>query len=382
MKRDRGTGRIFQATYRDKHGDTQTCETWTIRYYAGGKPRKEGGYKSKGDAQKALTARLAQVHTGIVPTIGKATYEDLIELVTNDYAANERRSYRRVKVSLAHLGKTFRGMPARAITEIMLDKYIAARREEGASNASVNRELQVLRRGFRLARKKKLVQIIPEFSLLAEHNARKGFFEPEELAAVIQYLPAYVVPVVKAAYITGWRTRSELLPLTWTQVDFREGCIRLEPNTSKTDEGRTFYFTPELKEILEARRAETDRLQKAQGRVIQHVFTIDGKPFAKFERSWNTACRKAGLQGKIPHDFRRTAVRNLERAGVSRSVAKKISGHKTDTVYSRYAVASSADLKQASAQLAALGTSTGPVEPSSATITSIHAGQKVVKRGS
>lgn len=380
-ERDRGEGQIFQAKYRDKQG-VQVCSTWTIKYYVGGKHRKEGGFESRGAAQKALTDRLARVNTGIVPTIGKATYEDLIELVTNDYAANARRSYRRVKVSLAHLQKTFRGLPARAINEIMLDKYIAARRGEQASNASINRELQVLRRGFRLARKKKLVQIIPEFSLLAEHNARKGFFEPEELAAVIQYLPAHVVPVIKTAAITGWRSRSELLPLKWTQVDFKEGCIRLEPDTTKNDEGREFYFTPELREILEARRAETDRLQKAQGRVIQHVFTIEGKSFGKFERSWNTACRKAGLAGRIPHDLRRTAVRSLERAGVSRSVAKKISGHKTDTVYSRYAVANSADLKRASAQLAALGASSGPVGPSSATITSIHAGRKAVKRGS
>ncbi len=66
---------------------------------------------------------------------------------------------------------------------------------------------------------------------------------------------------------------------------------------------------------------------------------------------WDTACEKAGVPGRILHDFRRTAVRNLERAGISRSVAMKITGHKTESVYRRYAIVSDADLLQASRRL-------------------------------
>jgi hypothetical protein len=43
-----------------------------------------------------------------------------------------------------------------------------------------------------------------------------------------------------------------------------------------------------------------------------------------FIKAFKTACMKAGCPGRIPHDLRRTAVRNLERAGVPRSVAMKL----------------------------------------------------------
>lgn len=69
-----------------------------------------------------------------------------------------------------------------------------------------------------------------------------------------------------------------------------------------------------------------------------------GKPPAK----------AAGLTGRLVHDLRRTAVRNLERAGVSRSVAMKLTGHKTEAVYRRYAITSAADLSEGVAKLATL----------------------------
>ena len=70
-----------------------------------------------------------------------------------------------------------------------------------------------------------------------------------------------------------------------------------------------------------------------------------------------TACKAAGAPGRIPHDFRRTAVRNLERAGVPRSVAMKMVGHKTEAIYRRYAIVSDADLQDAAKKLAAASAS-------------------------
>jgi len=71
---------------------------------------------------------------------------------------------------------------------------------------------------------------------------------------------------------------------------------------------------------------------------------------------------------RIFHDFRRTAVRNLERAGVPRSVAMQMVGHKTEAIYRRYAIVSDADLRAAADKLAAIerpgsgtGTTTGTV---------------------
>ena len=60
------------------------------------------------------------------------------------------------------------------------------------------------------------------------------------------------------------------------------------------------------------------------------------------------------VASRIPHDFRRTAVRNLERAGVPRSAAMKMVGHKTQAIYSRYAIADEGMLKDAGEKLGRL----------------------------
>jgi len=85
-----------------------------------------------------------------------------------------------------------------------------------------------------------------------------------------------------------------------------------------------------------------------------HVFHRGGRPIKDFRTAWTNACKAAGVPGRIVHDFRRTAVRNLERAGVSRSVARKMTGHKTEAVYRRYAIASEGDLRDAAKKLGAL----------------------------
>jgi integrase len=82
--------------------------------------------------------------------------------------------------------------------------------------------------------------------------------------------------------------------------------------------------------------------------ICPFVFTRDGEPVKAFRKSWDNACAAAGYPTKIPHDFRRTAVRNFERAGVSRSVAMQITGHKTESVYRRYAIVARATCVRAS----------------------------------
>ena len=118
--------------------------------------------------------------------------------------------------------------------------------------------------------------------------------------------------------------------------------------------------------MLERQRERTLAVEKATSAIIPWLFHRQGRPVTSFRRAWLTACKGAGLSGRIPHDFRRTAVRNLERAGVPRSTAMKVVGHKTESIYRRYAIVDETMLKEGAAKLHTLHeahTPTAPVIP-------------------
>ena len=157
-------------------------------------------------------------------------------------------------------------------------------------------------------------------------------------------MPAPLQPVVEFAYITGWRIASEVLPLQWRQVDLVGGEVRLDAGTTKNREGRIFPITDDLRALLERRHEEHIRLKRA-GAICSWVFfrmvaekrggAKHPKPIIAFNKAWQNACVAAGCPGRIPHDLRRTAVRNMVRRGVQERVAMKLTGHKTRSVFER-----------------------------------------------
>jgi integrase len=203
----------------------------------------------------------------------------------------------------------------------------------------------------------------PKIAMLEENNVRRGFFEQEQFDGVVKHLADDLKPVVRFAYIMGRRIKSEVLSLEWRQVDFKAGTVRREPGTTKNKEGRTFPMTKALRTLLEAQHDEHERLKK-RGKVVPWVFfrmVAKGRggplrplPIKSFGKAFKTACLQAGVPGRILHDFRRTAVRNLERAGVPRSVAMRLVGHKTESVYRRYAIVDDRDLRVAVERLDAI----------------------------
>lgn len=392
MKTARGMGNVYRPTYRDgktcvcshrksEHAETcliagcgcqrflgamRTCSTWWIVYHVNGRRIAENAHtKNRAAAVRLLKKRTGDAATGkpVGPELGRTTLDDLIAMVEADYMANDQSSVDRVLQAAVHLRAFFRAeRKACDITTDTLTRYQAYRLAEKAAPSSVNCELSILRRGFRLAARAGKVGGRPEFVMLKVNNARKGFFEREQYDVVRRHLPDDLKPVMNVTYITGWRTISELLTRQWRHVDFDAGWLRLDPGETKNGEGRMFPLTPELRAVLESQRERVREIERATGTIIPWVFphfaraggrVKAGSRIKDYRGAWNKARTDAGIPGHLVHDFRRTAVRNLERSGISRSAAMKMTGHKTDSVYQRYAIVDEGMLQEAAIKLGA-----------------------------
>jgi integrase len=210
---------------------------------------------------------------------------------------------------------------------------------------------------------------VPYIRMLKENNVHKGFFEHRDFLALRDALPEFLKGFVTFAYRTGWRV-SEIANLTWSHVDLDHGIVRLEAGETKNDEGRTVYLDDELKEAF---RAQWE-LRKERKRLTPYVFTNpDATDRVKdFRKAWSKACRDAKIGRRLFHDFRRTAVRNMVRAGVPERVSMMVSGHKTRSVFERYNIVSDTDLKLAAQKQAVYLEAQIPVGTNSGTITALE----------
>ena len=166
--------------------------------------------------------------------------------------------------------------------------------------------------------------------------------------------------VATFCYLTGWR-RSEVLTLRWSNVDRGRQVITLDPGTTKNNGGRTLPYDllPELVEVIDTAWTEHKRLRQADT-ICPYVFSRNGKEIRDFRVAWAAACGTAKCPHKILHDLRRTAVRNLIRAGVPEKAAMGVTGHKTRSVFDRYNIIVGDDVRNA---LGALATSKPTTTP-------------------
>ena len=347
---------------------------WWAKYYVDGRPVREStGTTNETEARRFLKHREGAVATGapIPPRLDRILYDELAEDLREFYRTSGRRRLEEVEDRLVYLDRFFRGRRAASIGPALITKYVAHRQGEptrfgpSPSNRTINIELALLKRLLRLAYRNGKLLRVPPIDMLKDAPPRDGFFEEHQYEGVRRHLPPDLQVAVAISRTYGWRVRSEVLSLERRQLDLKAGTLRLEPGTTKNGEGRLVYLTPELKALLMAQVERVDRLSKQLGRIIPFLFPhLKGRQAGQrrrgFAKRWQTACRKAGVPGRLLHDFRRTAVRNLERRGVPRSVAMKITGHKTESVYRRYAIVSDADLREAASRLA--GTFTGTPE--------------------
>jgi integrase len=333
---------VYRPTYRDKKtGKAKRQAVWWIQYSIGGKRQREStGTTVHSEAVRFLTRRLNERGRGVSRRdLEKVTFEDLEALILADYKKNQRRSTDRLQRSLKYLRSAFGGWRVVDIGEDGIDRYAVARLGEDAAHATVNRELAALRRMFRLGARARIVGHVPAFDLLTEDNVRTGFLEETEFAALLCNLPDYLQPLAVAGYVTGWR-KSELLSRDWRHVDFKAGWIRLDPGETKNREGRQFPLIPRLREALEQHAEHRREVERTTGQIVNAVFFRykTGAPIKSFRKAWARACVAAGVPGLFFHDLRRTAARNLIRAGIAEKIAMDLTGHRTRSVFDRYAI--------------------------------------------
>ena len=343
---------------------------WWVRYCREGRRYEESSGSAKHeDAKRLLRLKEGDIERGIpvTPRLGRLTFVEGVKMVIANYTADNRDTLQHVQRRIdKHLTPFFGNRRMGGITTDVVTDYAVTRQAAGASNAEINRELSVVKRAYSLAMKAGKLMLRPHIPMLKESAPRRGFFEPEQFEAVRKHLPAPLRPVATFGYLTGWR-RSEVVGLEWRQVDWTAREIRLEPGETKNGDGRTYPFTAAMEDLLKEQRREHERLKK-KGRMVPCVFHRNGVRIISFRDAWVTACKDAGVPGRLFHDLRRTAVRNLELNGVSRSAAMAMVGHKTEAIYRRYAIADSKVLRDAAAKIDqnAIGTISGTVTRSGA----------------
>lgn len=373
-RRQRGEGRIWQIG-----------RIWWIQYYAHGRQVRESSHSDvKQVAKHLLGDRLTEVRNGISPAVklGQVKYEHLRDALFADYRNNKRKSLRHLAdgteliCGVTKLDDFFCGYKAINITTDRIRAFITKRQEERAPNGTINRSLALLRHMFKLAVQERKLRDVPHIPMLKEPAARSGFLKQADFQKLRNSLPEYLRPVFTLAYYTGMRL-GEIRKLKWSNVSFADKEIRLDPGTTKNDDGRNIPLADELPQMLEILRQANP--------ASEFVFTKRGRAIGAFGKTWASACVSLGFgkfgwrckneacrkrhenavkkcevcgkavsrfyRGLIFHDLRRSGVRNLVRAGVPERVAMAISGHKTRSVFERYNIVDGRDIQDAARKL-------------------------------
>lgn len=340
--------KLYKPTY-SYNGDQRESSVWWFDAYRNGKRiRQSTGKRDKDAAKVVMHSKLSESEPSAP---GKLTLADLRKLIVDDYTLNGRKSTDNVRYAFKAL-EAFFGSTKRAskIDTQAVKEYATHRIAQGRKPATVNRELAALRRAFNLAAESDLVGSVPVIKSLPERNVRKGFVTKPQLKKLIDALDndGYGI-LVGTAFVTGWR-RGELLSRRWKHL--QDGWLVLEPGEAKNEDPRRFPLPTKAASWFPGHRK---RVEKALGRPPgpeDYLFVHlegphTGQPISRFDASWKAACKEAGLEGLLFHDLRRSAVRTLVQSGIPETIAQRLTGHRSRSVFQRYAIMDDGMLKDA-----------------------------------
>ncbi len=353
----RGAGRLF----RPVAGDGHKSAVWWMDYTVNGARHRVSTHTTvKGDAQDQLRTQIGDRKDGkIIGRPDRVTLHELRTLHETQYDLDGLRSKERVTQCWNHLERLL-GAETRVldVNPTRLDAYAKARLAAAAARQTVNNELSALRRGFSLAMEKGILATAPKIKLARVDNAREGFFEEDDFAAVLLELPAYARPVIRFLRVTGWRV-GEAIALDWTRVDWERQGVQLSARQTKGKRARLFPFglAPDLKAVLEAAWATRDGLFVFQGAKRAHQVA-----YQTLLHDWQAATKRAGCEGRLMHDLRRTAARDFRTAGVDEGTIMALCGWRTRAMFDRYNIVSDVDLAAAVAKR--YGKPTASIPPS------------------
>jgi integrase len=329
----RGDGSVFQ------RGDV-----WYIRFRRHGKEtRMSCGREviTKTQAKAVLRAEWQKAQTAayVAPDQRKVTVGELVaDLLPHYRAQDQQLRYRDCEAHWRlHLQPVFDTVRAADLGTSLLNDHRAARIAEGATQTSVNRELQTLRRAYKLAAESEPPKVarVPRFKLPKEDNARKRFYDAHEVERLQRAAGDHSLwckVFVEMAYIYGWR-RGELLALRVGDVNLADRCVRLE--TSKNGEAREVPITQSLFVLLSALVA---------GRTgHEHLFPREWH----VRKAWKAITTAAGVPDAHLHDWRRTSARTKRAAGVPTQIVMELQGWKSESMFRRYAIVDTQDKLEA-----------------------------------
>jgi integrase len=343
---------------------------WWVRYsHDGHQIRESSGSNVFADADRLLKKRNGEVVTGKFAGLApeRITIGELLADVEQDYRDNVRKSLRQLLSRLKRLRPAFENIRAADFSSDYVKRYRSRRLQAGASRAAINREIEILARAWSLAQKCDPPKVTRpfHFPMFEENNVRTGFLEDEQYQALHDALPAYLKPLLLVGYRVPCRI-GELTNLLMTQLDFKGKEIVLNPGETKNRDGRRMPMFGPMRECLSMQKAIRDEKFPDCPYVF---FGESGERIVDFRKAWKCACKRAGINEKtLFHDLRRSAARNMRRAGVPEHTIMKIAGWKTPSMFRRYDIQDGRDIQRAGETMETWIASQGPISTVSSTI--------------